>query len=151
MIRLVGYREGNVRQGHWYRLIILAFLGVTPSLLATAVHKHIKVGDYGTIMARQEDAIQGAIVEKVALYPIEHKGSLKRIERNGLLIRYKDAVGTVLMCHGFMCDKYDQGILRRVFPRGRYNTMTFDFRAHGEKTQGQSCTLGKDEALDVIA
>jgi pimeloyl-ACP methyl ester carboxylesterase len=29
--------------------------------------------------------------------------------------------------------------------------MTFDFRGHGENVAGQYCTLGRDEALDVIA
>jgi pimeloyl-ACP methyl ester carboxylesterase len=29
--------------------------------------------------------------------------------------------------------------------------MTFDFRAHGQDCQGQYCTFGRDECLDVIA
>jgi pimeloyl-ACP methyl ester carboxylesterase len=50
-----------------------------------------------------------------------------------------------------MCDKHDAGLMRRLFPRGKYNVMTFDFRAHGENIVGQECTLGRDEAHDVIA
>ncbi len=140
------------QRGHWLRTLVVLVLVCTSShATGSLVNKHIPVGDYGTIVARHEDAIQGAVVEKVNLYPIEAEGSTKRIERNGLLVRYKDAQGTILMCHGFMCDKYDLGFLRRIFPRGKYNIMTYDFRAHGEKTAGQSCTLGKDEALDVYA
>lgn len=108
--------------------------------------------EYGTTVSTFDDAyIRDAIVEKIAFYPQEFEGSAKRIERSGVLVRYKDAVGTILMCHGFMCDKYDQGFLRRLFPRGKYNLMSFDFRAHGEKSEGQCCTLGRDEAFDVIA
>ena len=29
--------------------------------------------------------------------------------------------------------------------------MTFDFRGHGKNNEGQYCTFGRDEALDVIA
>lgn len=55
------------------------------------------------------------------------------------------------MCHGFMCDKFDVGLLRLMFGQGKYNIMTFDFRAHGEEIDCQKCTLGRDEAYDVIA
>jgi pimeloyl-ACP methyl ester carboxylesterase len=41
--------------------------------------------------------------------------------------------------------------LQQLFPRGKYNLMIFDFRAHGENKDNQFCTLGRDEALDVIA
>jgi len=42
--------------------------------------------------------------------------------------------------------------MRRLFPRGKYNCMTFDFRAHGDKQKsvGQCCTFGRDEILDVL-
>lgn len=146
-----GYRTHITRLKGAAQIILFLVFTISPMLFASAVNKHIPVGEYGTIVARHDDIIQGAVVEKINLYPIEFEGSVKRIERNGLLVRYKDAVGTVLMCHGFMCDKYDQGFLRRIFPRGRYNLMTFDFRAHGEKAAGQSCTLGRDEAFDVLA
>jgi hypothetical protein len=110
-----------------------------------------KVGDYGAILSRDNDAIKNAIVEKIVLYSQEHENSPATIERNGFLVRYKNAIGTVVMCHGFMCDKHDQAFLRRIFPKGRYNVLTFDFRAHGDNTEGQICTLGHEEALDVTA
>jgi pimeloyl-ACP methyl ester carboxylesterase len=109
------------------------------------------VGAAGAILSRSHDAIQDAIVERVVFYP-KLDGIIDRcIERNGLLVRYKDAVATVLICHGFMCDKFDSNILRQMFPKGQFNVMTFDFRAHGEKRGQQFCTLGRDEAYDVIA
>ena len=50
-----------------------------------------------------------------------------------------------------MCDKFDAGLLRSLFPRGKFNFMTFDFRAHGDCPEGQYCTLGRDERYDVVA
>lgn len=130
---------------------ILFFLILVPSL-SKAEDPLSKHSDYGMTLSRFDSTyIPNALVERIALYPQESEGSLKKIERAGVLVRYKEAVGTVLMCHGFMCDKFDQGFLRQLFPQGRYNLMSFDFRAHGEKPEGQCCTLGRDEALDVAA
>jgi len=89
-------------------------------------------------------------IEHVKFFSPESEQSSKKIARNGILVRYKDASATILVAHGYMCDKFDVGFLRNMFPQGKYNFLTFDFRAHGEDTQGQSCTLGRDEALDVI-
>ena len=90
-------------------------------------------------------------MERVVIYPQEHHGSDNTIVRNGLLVRHPEAQATVLICHGFMCDQHDAGMLRGMFKRSRFNVMTFDFRGHGKNSQGQYCTFGRDEALDVIA
>src|SRR5262249_51019337 len=124
-------------KGHIFRrfiLIVLAIGTIHMSINCVYTVENIKVGDYGTITARSADHIKDAIVEKVVIYPQkgEHDPA-KRIERNGVLVRYKDAIATVLICHGFMCDKFDVSFLRRLFKKGRYNVMSFDFRAHGEK------------------
>lgn len=74
------------------------------------------------------------------------------ITRHGTLVLYPDAQATILICHGFMCDGHDVGFLRGFFlPEGRFNFLTFDFRAHGDCAQGQCCTFGCNEAFDVIA
>ena len=70
------------------------------------------------------------------------------IQRNGILVVKPDAKATILMCHGFMCNKTDIKCLRNIFED--YNSMTFDFRGHGENTEGQCCSFGRDEAYDVI-
>lgn len=111
----------------------------------------LSCNDYGAILSESFDQIDGAIVETVTLYSKENELSKKKFTRNGILVRYPNAVGTVLMCHGFMCNKHDLAVLRRLFPRGQYNIMSFDFRAHGDNKEGQICTLGKEEAHEVIA
>jgi pimeloyl-ACP methyl ester carboxylesterase len=65
------------------------------------------------------------------------------------LVKRNNAKGTVLILHGFMCNKRDVSFLRFLFLD--YNIMSFDFRAHGENIDRQYCTFGRDEALDVIA
>ena len=88
--------------------------------------------------------------EQVTFYAQQNaSSSLRKIARKGILVKHENAKANVLICHGFMCDKRDIGFLRSLFPD--CNTLAFDFRAHGEATEGQCCTLGRDEAYDVIA
>lgn len=110
-------------------------------------HKNI----HGEVVNHDQELIKDALVEQITLYPKEHALSDSRIMRRGLLVQYPQAKATILICHGFMCDKFDVGFLRYLFPKGEYNFMTFDFRAHGESNEGQFCTFGRDEAHDVIA
>ncbi|MFI5332944.1 MAG: alpha/beta hydrolase [Candidatus Babeliales bacterium] len=130
-------------------LLLMSSSFVMPLLKASQLPP--PVNPYGTTVHSDPTYINGAVAEKVTLFSQENSQSDKKIERSGLLIRYPDAVGTVVMCHGFMCDKYDQGILRGMFPAGKFNVLSFDFRAHGENTRGQCCTFGRDEAYDVLA
>ncbi|HSC24868.1 MAG TPA: alpha/beta fold hydrolase [Candidatus Babeliales bacterium] len=106
---------------------------------------------YGAVLEEKTKTANGLIVERVIVHSQEAYDSTKKITRNGVLARNNEAQATILICHGFMCDKYDVGILRKVFKKSQFNVMTFDFRAHGQAGQGQYCTFGRDEALDVIA
>jgi uncharacterized protein len=106
---------------------------------------------HGSVISDKTKEDKGIIVEHITLYPREQYNSPKKIIRNGMLVRNNDAQATILICHGFMCDKYDVGMLRRIFKKKKFNVMTFDFRAHGQESDGQYCTFGRDEALDVIA
>lgn len=106
---------------------------------------------YGYIASEKTAQDNGLTVEHVVLRPQAGHESCERITRHGVLSRCNNPKATILVCHGFMCDKYDVGILRKVFKKNQYNVMTFDFRAHGQDRDGQYCTFGRDEALDVIA
>lgn len=76
------------------------------------------------------------------------QNSKQRLIRKGILVKKPDARAIILICHGFMCDKDDVRFLRTLFKD--YTTFSFDFRAHGECTHGQYCTLGSREMYDVI-
>lgn len=145
MMSMRGYSK------HYLIYSIGLIFGLGSPLIGKYTSEHTPVGDYGSIIARSADSIKNAVVEKVVFYPHGGTFATKNIERNGVLVRYEDAQATILMCHGFSCDKFDTAFLRRLFPRGRFNVMNFDFRAHGEKKGNQYCTLGSDEAYDVIA
>lgn len=95
-------------------------------------------------------AEQSPQAEKVTINSKASQDGDETITRKGVLVRYPNARATVVICHGFMCDKFDVGFVRQLFPKGKYNFLSFDFRAHGEDTKGQCCTFGRDEALDVI-
>jgi len=113
---------------------------------------YLSYNSYGAVAESSVDYAPGAVLEKIVLFPQKDSCCQEQcFERHGLLIRYPNAQATILICHGFMCDKFDVGLLRLLFEQGKYNIMTFDFRAHGEKIDCQKCTLGRDEAYDVIA
>lgn len=83
-------------------------------------------------------------------FEVPHDGAAQKFfQRHGFLVRRDGALGTVLICHGYLGCKRDAIALKHLFPH--YNVMTFDFRAHGENRQGQVSTIGRDEAFDVIA
>lgn len=86
--------------------------------------------------------------ELISFYAQEGPQKNKMILRKGILVRKENAPAIVLICHGFMCDKFDARCLRHLF--NDYHTLTFDFRAHGEHITGQCCSFGRDEAYDVL-
>lgn len=141
---------------HFYFLIILV------STYYTLLPQYIQLQeDLSVINNREINDIKSdslSFFKKNALPTIEHvtlqvPESADRkhyIERKGILTHYTTAQATIVLCHGFMCDKYDTGILRQLFPKGVYNVFTFDFRAHGEASHNQWCTFGKNESQEVI-
>jgi pimeloyl-ACP methyl ester carboxylesterase len=127
-------------------------LGLILCLLQTSILVgHVQENVHGYVVPEKTKMANGLVVEHVVLYPKAGYDSHDKIARNGILARCDDAKATILVCHGFMCDRHDVGILRKVFKKSQFNVMTFDFRAHGQDSEGQYCTFGRDEALDVIA
>jgi fermentation-respiration switch protein FrsA (DUF1100 family) len=54
----------------------------------------------------------------------------------------------ILVAHGFGGKRWDE--MHALFARHGYGVLSWDFRAHGE-SEGELCTLGYHEALDVEA
>lgn len=106
---------------------------------------------YGIEYKQQEKYLGGGKLEHI-VFDVQQsvENTQDFIKRTGLLYINKDAPATVLICHGFMCDKFDVAFIRRTL-FSRFNVMVFDFRAHGQRVdESQCCTFGKDEALDVM-
>lgn len=116
-----------------------------------AISGYTQENAYGCVIPEKTKMANDLIVEHIVLYPQAGHGCSEKIVRNGVLSRCNGAKATILVCHGFMCDRYDVGILRKLFKKNEFNVMTFDFRAHGQDSEGQYCTFGRDESLDVIA
>ncbi len=89
------------------------------------------------------------IFEEVTFLARENADSDKHIERKGILKITPGAKATILICHGFMCNKFDIGFLRFIF--NDYNVFTFDLRGHGEMAENQCCTFGYNERFEVKA
>lgn len=87
-------------------------------------------------------------------FPVQAHESLSNQTyiRHGTFLQFSDARATIVLCHGFMCDKKDIGILRMLFRNSRYpcNILSFDFRGHGECSEEQYCSLGRQEIYDVL-
>ena len=110
---------------------------------------YVSANEYGAVITQSKETIAHATVEHIMLNVPKTSNSEEKIVRYGRLVRYPNAKATILICHGFMTDKFDVAFLRHMFPQGKFNFMTFDFRAHGENCDGQRCTFGRDECLDV--
>lgn len=87
--------------------------------------------------------------ERVTLYAQRCPDSNECIRRNGILVLRPNATATVLVMHGYTCDKVDAGFTRLLFPT--QNLLLFDFRAHGEDIEGQCSTMGHDEIYDIFS
>ncbi len=133
----------------WIFWITLFFVGGTKSFLfGDGLYKV-------AVRTKQEKYLRGGSEEQITFYVPKDDTSHEMVARKGLLIKRPQAQATVLICHGFMCSKYETSFVRSIFGPSDdgliLNTMIFDFRAHGEDSQGQTCSFGKNEALDVIA
>ena len=88
-------------------------------------------------------------VEQVSIESKENEVSGKFFKRNALLAKRPNALGTVIYCHGYTSSKHESFFFKTFLPH--FNALAFDFRAHGELTQGQKSTIGADEIYDVQA
>lgn len=102
-------------------------------------------------LENQRSLLKSASIEEVQIFPQSDDASEHCIMRRGTLLRYPNAVATILLCHGFLCSKEDIACFRSIFQTGLFNFLTFDFRGHGQDIEGQISSLGLHEAHDVIA
>lgn len=91
---------------------------------------------------------KGVRQEKVVFEVAAEMDGTRKIKRTGVLTIQPKARATILVVHGFTSNKHEISLSRFVFKD--YNVMTFDLRAHGDHAQGQCCSFGRDEMLDVI-
>lgn len=88
-------------------------------------------------------------VEHVSIESLENGQSDKKIIRKAFVAKRPNALGTVVLCHGYTSSKDESFFFKTFLPH--FNAIAFDFRAHGELTDGQYSTIGGDEIYDVQA
>ncbi len=113
----------------------IVMLAVNSALYATVPQRHMY--PYGSYVHQFRTTRAKPKVERVTLYSRESDETNNTITRRAVLVRYPNAQANIVISHGFMCNKFDVGFLRSLFPQGRFNFLTFDFRAHGEDIDGQ--------------
>ncbi|MFQ3609911.1 MAG: alpha/beta hydrolase [Fimbriimonadales bacterium] len=62
----------------------------------------------------------------------------------------KDAVAIAILCHGYLMNRCEPLPVARELWHAGFHCLVFDFRASG-KSQGDLCTIGDKERLDVIS
>ena len=128
---------------------LVSMLFISSIISATGLERHMY--PYGSYVHQFKTSDAKPITERIALLSKENDETNNTLTRRGILVRYPNAQANIVISHGFMCNKFDVGFLRSLFPKGKFNFLTFDFRAHGEDIAGQCCTFGRDEAYDVQA
>jgi len=142
----------------WVALFLYVFLPTVQVVLTHDAEQHQSMSAVGLIplMMYQDQVdlkavkqqIKGFQPQEVTFDVMADEVSGKTFQRKGLLVRRENALGTVIICHGYLGCKRDAIALKHLFPL--YNVLAFDFRAHGELIDGQKSTIGRDEAYDVM-
>lgn len=110
-------------------------------------HYDIDLSEYKKYVHEIKNYIDSIRVEPVLFPVVQDACSDKTFIRKGLLTIRPNALGTVIICHGYTHSKQEAAFFRTLFPQ--FNVLAFDFRAHGELTSGQYSTIGRDEMFDV--
>jgi len=110
-----------------------------------AFEKHLSTFNANLAQKKNHHQLQDVVLQ----VPEDDAGKIT-LRRGELVIR-PDAPATVILFHGFKCKRSDVRPLRTfMFPD--YNTLIFDFRAHGVHARpGECCSFGVDEVKDVKA
>jgi len=129
----------------------LRILCIISALLCTTIPLHMVDDTYIRLKVQKKQRyLKGTVLHSVVFSSRKEQGAREVIKRKGIIAKRPNAKATILVCHGYMCNKDDTSLFRLIFPD--YNVMTFDFRAHGEKVEEHHCcTFGKDEMYDVIS
>ncbi len=102
---------------------------------------------YEKYLTSVKNGMSSVIVKKISFPVKKNSSSDHTFIRNGFLVTRPDALGTVIICHGYTQSKHESFFFRALF--AHFNVLAFDFRAHGDLVEDQYSTIGQDEIYDV--
>lgn len=133
-------------RGVTQNFVFLALVGCfVPTMFAAHPLSHDAFAQLHDLKKR----VSSSRPENIVIYSKKDETSDEKIARKGFLYMHPNAVGTIIMCHGYQSTKEDASVLKKFMPDG-FNILVFDFRAHGENKEGQFSTLGYYEKYDVL-
>ncbi len=104
---------------------------------------------YQQYLHASKQALSGLEIQAISFSVKKNDTSSQTFERKGFLAIRPEALGTVIICHGYTQSKHEAFFLKILF--SHFNVVAFDFRAHGELIEkGQFSTIGRDEVFDVL-
>lgn len=104
---------------------------------------------YRQYVDASKQALNGFNIEPISFSVKKNGLSGDTFVRKGFLSLRSEAVGTVIICHGYTHSKYEAFFFKTLFPH--FNVLAFDFRAHGELVEKDHySTIGRDEIYDVL-
>lgn len=104
---------------------------------------------YQNHVATSKQALSGFTVHSVEFAVQKNAKSTETFNRKAFLALRPQALGTVIICHGYTHSKVESFFFKSIF--SHFNVLAFDFRAHGELVEkNQYSTIGQDEIYDVL-
>lgn len=147
------YREGSSMR---YGLSTYVLLGIL--LCGNYIFVQFELSDnhsldffvtYQQHINAAKEALHGLTIEPIEFLVQQGNGSLQTFNRKGFLALRPQALGTVIICHGYTHSKHEAFYFKTLF--SHFNVLAFDFRAHGELVdKDQFSTIGRDEIYDVL-
>lgn len=92
--------------------------------------------------------LKNSVVQDISFPVFADFEKKETFNRPGILVRKKNALGTVVLCHGYLGSQHESMTYKHLFPC--YNVLGFDFRAHGNHRTKHPSTIGGDEVLDIF-
>lgn len=128
-------------------LLFLVVSGHLFSSVALSDHESL-ITAYQRYIDASKQALAEFQVQTVSFSVQQNGASQDTFTRKGFLAIRPDALGTVIICHGYTHSKHEAFFFKMLF--SHFNVLAFDFRGHGELIEkGQFSTIGRDEMYDV--
>lgn len=102
---------------------------------------------YGKKQSELATEIRTELLKRSDIEPVAFTSS-DGLNLSGFLLRRPNAIGNLVLCHGYKGTK--EFMYNYLDSFSNYNILLFDFRAHGQST-GHIISLGCHEYKDVIA